>query len=457
MSGVNVRAITSVLWCLARRFCRDSRGATIIYVAFAGSLAMAGGVVALDFGRVVVLKSQMQNAADAAALSGATQLDGLSGAISRATRIARDAVRHGSALADGGGSFTVDSLVFYSELEPTPVTTTSDDEAVFMKVTLSPQRITVILQPFVDLISTGTRATSMLDLQAEATAGLSPIICEAPPFMACNPAEVNGSSDDLLDPNNAGRQLLTKEGNGGGGLAPGNFGLLCPPTGSCGASAVGDALASDPGQCYSTLITTSPGVQTQQARNGINARMDEGTKNPKRPAQNIKGYPRDSNMTPSRVIGNGNWNPNSYWNTEHSGETAPAGVSTYTRYQMYLYELGETFYRNGKKTIYPASGSPPAGYSTVSPAAASIPPGGTPTSTPSTDIKRRVMKVAVLDCNALNVRGSGSYPTYGRYIEVFLTESVSAPSSKANVYGEIVGPLDGTNTDSYHVNVKLYD
>lgn len=454
-----MRAILNYIWCVVGCICRETGGATVIYVAFAGSLAMAGGVLALDFGRVVVLKSQMQNAADAAALSAATQLDGTNGAINRAERLARDAISNQSALADAGGAFTISSIEFYREIDPSPVTTTSDADAIFVKVALTPQRITIIMQPFVDLISTGADATaSMVDLEAEATSGLSPIICEAPPFMACNPAEQNGASQDILDPNNAGRQLLTKEGNGGGGLAPGNFGLLCPPTGNCGASAVSDALADDPGQCYSTLVTTSPGTQTQQARNGINARMDAGTKNPKYPAQNVKSYPRDTNMHGGRILGNGNWNPSSYWSTEHPTETAPANVASYTRYQMYLFELGERFYRDGNKTIYPTAGiAAPAGYATVVPPARSLPTGGTPTSTPSTDLKRRVMKVAVLNCNDLNVRGSGNYPTYGRYIEVFLTEEVSAPSSKANVYGEIIGPLNSDISDGYHVNVKLYD
>jgi hypothetical protein len=274
--------------------------------------------------------------------------------------------------------------------------------------------------------------------------------------MACNPAESGSADDDILDPDNAGRQLLTKKGPGGGSLAPGNFGLLCPPTGNCGASNVGNALANDPGSCYSSTVTTSPGVQTNQARNGINARMDAGNKNPKNPAQNVIDYARDSDMSGSTIIGNGDWDPVSYWTANHSGEFEPTDLVNYTRYQVYLYELGEIFYRNANKTIYPTDNiTLPGGYSTVTPAAASIPAAGVPTSTPSSDIKRRVMKVAVLNCTALGVQGSGDYPTFGRYVEVFLTEEVA--TSQANTYAELVGPLLQQFSDDIHVNVQLFD
>ena len=63
--------ILARFWIGLLSLLRDRRGATTIYVAFAGVLALSGGVLALDIGRVVVLRSQMQNAADAAALSAA--------------------------------------------------------------------------------------------------------------------------------------------------------------------------------------------------------------------------------------------------------------------------------------------------------------------------------------------------------------------------------------------------
>jgi hypothetical protein len=325
-----------------------------------------------------------------------------------------------------------------------------------VEVILAPQEITLLLKPALDLISTNPTASRIATLNASATATFEPVVCNAPPFMACDPTENGSASDDFMDPANAGRQFLIKE-NGGGSFAPGQYGLLCPTGSNCGASAVGDAIAAEnPGTCYGANVETSPGAQTQQVRNGLNARFDAGNRNPKRPARDIMSYPRDSNMTSSTRVANGNWNPTNYWNANHPSDPAPAGLSGYSRYQVYLYELGETFARNGKKTLYPAPSPLPSGYVLVTPPGPAIPAGGAPTSTPSTDAKRRVVKLAVLRCNALNVQGSGSYPTFGRYVEAFLTEPVSAPPS-ADIYGEIVGPLTSRSSSDFHANVRLVD
>ena len=168
------------------------------------------------------------------------------------------------------------------------------------------------------------------------------------------------------------------------------------------------------------------------------------------------GYGRDSDMSGSTIIGNGDWDPVSYWSTNHSGETEPADLVNYTRYQVFLYELGETFYRYDNKTIYPTDGiTKPGTYTTVTPSGASIPAAGVPSSTASSEIKRRVMKIAVLNCTALGVQGSGDYPTYGRYVEVFLTEEVAG--TLADTYTEVIGPLLQQYSDDVHVNVQLID
>jgi hypothetical protein len=49
--------------------------------------------------------------------------------------------------------------------------------------------------------------------------------------------------------------------------------------------------------------------------------------------------------------------------------------------------------------------------------------------------------------------GSGDYPTYGRYVEVFLTEEVDG--TRASTYVEVVGPLLQQFSDDVHINVQL--
>ena len=443
------------LCIIITKFSRDQRGAAAIYTAFAGTLALASGVLGLDIGRVVVLRSQMQNAADAAALSAAAQLDGQTGAIPRATAAAVDAISNSTRLSDTVGAFAVQSIVFYNDVDPSKVTTAASSEATYAEITLAPRTISIFLAPVLDTISNGG-AAEQFTLEATALAGVVTITCAAPPFFACNPSEAGGAVDDLLDPDNAGRQLLTKIGPGGSTLAPGQFGLLCPSSGNCGAASVGNALANDPGLCYTSEVTTSPGGQTQQARNGINARMDAGTKNPKLPAQNVIDYPRDSDMSGSTILGNGTWDPVAYWTTNHPSDAQPVDLADYTRYQVYLYELGQTFYRNENKTIYPTDGIIlPSGYGEVISPSNIVPASGVPTSSASTDIKRRVVKIAVLDCAALGVQGSADYLTYGRYVEVMLTEEVAATG--ADTYSEVIGPLLQQYSDDVHINVQLVE
>src|SRR3546814_19982408 len=77
-------------------------------------LARGGAALACDFGRLAVLRTQMQVRADAGALAGATQLDGLSGARDRAESIARNAMRQSSGMAAGDGELAVEEVSFYS-------------------------------------------------------------------------------------------------------------------------------------------------------------------------------------------------------------------------------------------------------------------------------------------------------------------------------------------------------
>src|SRR3546814_11560869 len=65
---------------------------------------------------------------------------------------------------------------------------------------------------------------------------------------------------------------------------------------------------------------------------------------------------------------------------------------------------------------------------------------------------RRLLKVPLLNCIADNVRGHGTYPSGGRFIEVFVTEEVRAPPEAA-IYAEVVRGLSPTNHPDYHDNV----
>ncbi len=450
--GGGLSRIASTLW-------RDKRGAVAIYVAMVSLLLLGSGVLAIDYGRMAVLRTQMQNAADAAALAGAVELDALQDARQRAEQVARTAASQSGLLLAGVGSLDVTNVEFFSQISP-DVAATSDEDAVYIRVTMVPQDIDLILEPVLARL-TSRVSEDIVQLTAFATAKYEPIICNTPPLMICDPAETGGLN--LFSPSSIGKQVRIKPGPGGNSPAPGQYGLLCPLTGNCGASNIGDALATvTQPQCVGPEVETAPGVQTQQVRQGVNARFDTSTWFDNVPAGNIINYPRDNNITNANDFGNGNWNRNAYWSEMHPG-LLPGVLTNASRFEVYLYELGET---TGSVEL-PVSTSPACtggggqgqGQGQGQGGGGSGPDpdcSGQPVSIPDDDPKRRVVNVAVLQCQALGVQGRGMYPTNGRYIEIFLTEEVpQAPD--ASVYGEVVGPLTARSSGDVHANVRLVE
>ena len=103
---------------------------TVYLVAIFGFVGLA-----LDGGRYLLLHNSLQDLADAAALAGATKLDGTSGAITRATAAAQAmADNNPPRWYDTGGSTSIGTPVFYRSLNP-DIATTLDKEASYIQVT----------------------------------------------------------------------------------------------------------------------------------------------------------------------------------------------------------------------------------------------------------------------------------------------------------------------------------
>lgn len=425
--------------------------------------AVGVGAVALDIGRMAVLRTQMQNYADAAAMAGAGQLDGRVGAQTRARAVATNAATGVSRMSTGTEPMAVQGVTFLSQIAPERILASGDDDSRYIQVTLAPREIAFYLAPLLDKF-TGTEG---LQMNAFATAGSNPFICHAPPLMMCDPRE-HDPDMDLADPANVGRQVLLKPPPTGGSWTPGNFGLLALPDGSQGASDIEGALAAvSPPDCYTLDVSTAPGVKVNKVQSGINARFGlPGT--PPYPAPNVINYLRDPDIEASTatVMGSGDWDIDAYWSAKHGGGVPPtlAGAS---RYQTYLYELGLTFARSGKRTIYPIEDPLPDGYAVVTPVAEDIPESltypddpdhdGVPESTVAANgYARRLVEVAVLQCVSDQVQGSHTYPTSGNYIEMFLTEAVGEEPA-GGIFGEIVRPLNPNNDPDFHANVALLE
>ena len=221
-----------------------------------------------------------------------------------------------------------------------------------------------------------------------------------------------------------------------------------------------------PADCYSLDVSTAPGVKTNKVKAGINARFDLPGGLPY-PAPDVINYPKDieTEADPTVMMGSGIWDIDAYWLAKHGEVSLPPGLDNVTsRYQVYLYELGLPFGRNGRWTIYPVVGALPPGYTPVSPGGPSIPVDplnpddpdydGVPSQTVAANgYALRLVQVAVLQCIKEGVQGSHTYPTKGNFLEIFITESVK---NKA-IYGEVVSPLTPSNDPDFHANVKLID
>ncbi|MFQ5534979.1 MAG: pilus assembly protein TadG-related protein [Sphingomonadales bacterium] len=445
---------------------RDRRGAVVTYVAvfIVGGVGAAG--LAIDFGRLAVLKAQLQDAADATALAASVQLDGRDGAIGRATSVAMNASSHVSALSSSG-TLDVASVNFYSAIGPSPVATAVDGDAAFVEVIMQPVQVNLLFQPVLSLLS-AVNENGSLQVAASAMANPKPFICEAPPLMLCDFAEIDPLMDLRL-PSNAGRQIRLKEPqNGGGAWAPGNFGLLSLPDGSSGAAAISAALAAvTPADCFDLDVVTATGSKTNKIKDAVNARFDLPGNSWPYPAPNVIDYPRDAELAdPNAKLGSGNWDLAGYWAAKHGGAT-PGALAGASRYQVYLYEQGLEFGRKGKETFYPVTSAMPADFTVVTPPGPNLAAAADPANqndpafdgVPSQAVApngyaRRLMKVAQLQCIADNIHGNGTYPTDGNYVEVFITETVKDPPDAA-IFGEVVRGLSSVNSPEFHANVRL--
>ncbi|MEE8248351.1 MAG: pilus assembly protein TadG-related protein, partial [Alphaproteobacteria bacterium] len=137
------RARRTALARLGAKLLGDRRGAVALYAAFVGALLLGGAVLVIDVGRLMVLRAEMQDAADSAALSAVVYLDGTEGAIARATAMAQAGVRHASGVKEGSGNITVATITYFESYTPgspgSGTVTTLDSRAAYIRVELQPE------------------------------------------------------------------------------------------------------------------------------------------------------------------------------------------------------------------------------------------------------------------------------------------------------------------------------
>jgi len=243
------------------------------------------GALVVDAGRAYTLQTELQNAADAAALAGAAELDLTATSITRARAAAKTAlIKNLQTFASGGTDVEITdaNIRFLSSLPPdddSPITaaivTTDSLKAKYIEVTPTVREVDYLLGPVLAAFF-GNQGEQLSKGKASATAvaGLECVVCNFPPLMICNPAESNGLPGAAFNPV-PGQLVKLKQGGGTGSWTPGNFGLLDPPQGNQGTANLQEALASSsPEGCYSTLVDLRTGSAANPISTAINTRFD---------------------------------------------------------------------------------------------------------------------------------------------------------------------------------------
>ena len=460
-----------------------AKGAYLVMMAVMAAVLIAIAALVLDIGRVMVLRADMQAAADAAALAAAHELDGRPDTFSRARTAARDLLTHDGRFARvrdllGEEGLPDQAFTFYcvigarydvtpdlpgfgeycsgSEESPGKYLAIRGAEANYIQVRLDHSmveggRFVTELMFLPVLRVMGEEPATEVGLRARALAGRSHFACNYPPMLMCDPFE--GTGDRFRDRMTVGGHIQLKQ-QGANQWSPGNFGFLEPAAGGPGAGDVALHLA-DEGLtgCEPPVFTTQTGGMTQKTTAALNTRFDiYGPPAPFNrpdapanwpPAPNVSAYPLDNSleMTESR-LGRGDWDFEGYWATHHPTRVAPGGwnnLSPPTRWQVYNWELNNS--------AVPAAGQPDPAHLYLG----DYPP-------PPSVAERRLLHVGVVSCQALGLTGGKSdgvvFEPDG-FARIFLIAPSEGPPN-AEIYGEYTG-WSGRGDKEIHVDIQLYE
>lgn len=460
-----------------------------VYAALGLATFMGMGALALDLGRFMHLHTDLQSAADAAALAGAAELNGepalangMLGARARAEAAAKNALFANTQVfaTDGGGdTVAVDSVEFLSSLSP-DTAATSDRDAAFVRVTVAERTVTgALIRPLL--------GEQNLTTSASAVAGMNQVVCEFPPMMICNPNEAAFGAGAPFEPVR-GQLILLKAQTGNSQWAPGAFGLLDTPLGDTTPKGVAHHLGSSrPNGCYGREVDIRPG-QVDPTKGGINVRFDiyqnpffhkgaqakwsQEEKNEFRPALNVtkgrvksgnacdaigdpakvKPLPIDdcffTNTCPHPRLGDGVWDRDGYWSVNHGG-TLPAALTGATRYDVYRYEIDNDLIPDNSGTG--GEDGNPSCYKSIS-------------NMPDADDEpdRRQLNVAIVNCMEHSVKGNADDVKVEAFAKLFIIRPMlkydDDPSpSDGNLWAEVVAKLEPEDDSGVlHNIVQLY-
>jgi Flp pilus assembly protein TadG len=255
---------------------RDERGVAMLYVAVFLLSSLWFVSLAIDMGKLMTTKTELQKAADSAALAGASAIDPSTGTLTQATARAR-------AVVAGAGNTALQETA-----EPVVIDPNADVDfpviggnARFVRVTVHREAATG--NPMTTIFARSLGINS-LDVHANATAEAAALTKDCDHLLPFAPAVLAGGTPFLKD---CGSEY-TLEANPSM-ASGGNFQLLSFPAcneGPCagmpptGASTIRCLMENGYGCCIeigSTFVDTKPGASLGPVRSGLQARFDADT------------------------------------------------------------------------------------------------------------------------------------------------------------------------------------
>jgi len=433
-----------------RKLWRDQDGQILLMFTIMVPVIFGMIGLGLEYNRYLMLGSELQNLADAAALAGAKKLDRGAGSRANAIAAATDFGNNNNYTkwSDDNSGDQIASVKVYDSLADLDAghESTSDTTAAYVKVETVYRGVNPIL-----LLAAG--ATGTKSVMATATAVSQYVACNVQPLMLCNPnepADFNPAVGTLFG--------FTQQGDG---TSPGDFSLLDPAgRTNSGATAIRNLLSqTSPNVCYIDQLSPRPGQTASSVSDGINVRFDmqpsgnnqlsgldqtpapnvikgitpkitgngcswTGNLGPQPPAHAPMPPDTDTALIPGTTLYMGTtmdstW-ANDYWTYHHGSGTWPAGLS---RYQVYMMEQGLL---SGYTAPAWAAGSENAS------------PQCAPTAVRTAgDYTRRMISVAIVNCQDQIVKGNNPPKVETtKYADFFITNAVQS-SGGANVKGVI--------------------
>ncbi len=242
---------------------RRERGSVLAIGAFGMLAFLLATGLCVDVSHFYLVKNELQNAADASALAGASALNSKDGGITRAADLAQQAMNN-EEFNRQSVAIPRANIVFARNLDGPYVSETSakaDAQNIrFVKVSVPP---TAVLTTFAAPVLGASR-----NVAAEATAGMSvPLnnVCDYIPVTAID------SDTVYFAPGN----LYTIRRAPGTGVSPGNYQILAID--GSGASDDRYGLGKGVRNCLTagSYVQTKPGVSAGAVRQGINTRFGD--------------------------------------------------------------------------------------------------------------------------------------------------------------------------------------